>query len=102
MLKIRAGASKKVGCTRWRNMLTGWRIDGMTRVFVRFLRSLFFCLLHNKECRTYLVVNLPIRYLVNHKNGQRGKHGLSCPHRVSITLLQSEIYIWGVLYLFLH
>lgn len=44
MLKIRAGASKKVWCTRWRNMLTGWRIDGLTRVFVRFLRSLFFCL----------------------------------------------------------
>ena len=44
MLKIRAGASKKVGCTRWRNMLTGWRIDGLTRVFVRFLRYLFFCL----------------------------------------------------------
>lgn len=44
MLKIRAGASKKVGCTRWRSKLTGWRIDGVTRVFVRFLRSLFFCL----------------------------------------------------------
>lgn len=44
MLKIRAGASKKVGCTHWRNKLTGWQIDGATRVFVRFLRSLFFCL----------------------------------------------------------
>lgn len=44
MLKIRAGASKKVGCTRWGSKLTGWRIDGLTRVFVRFLRSLFFCL----------------------------------------------------------
>lgn len=44
MLKIRAGASKKVGHTRWRNNLTGWRIDGVTRVFVRFQRSLFFCL----------------------------------------------------------
>lgn len=44
MLKIRAGASKKVGRTRWRNKLTGWRIGGLTRVFVRFLRSLFFCL----------------------------------------------------------
>lgn len=42
MLKIRAGASKKVGRTRWRNMLAGWRIDGVTRVFVRFLRYLFF------------------------------------------------------------
>lgn len=36
MLKIRAGASKKVGCTRWRNMLTGWRIDGVTRVLSGF------------------------------------------------------------------
>ena len=44
MLKIRAGASKKVGSARWRNELTGWRIDGVTRVFVRFQRSLFFCL----------------------------------------------------------
>lgn len=44
MLKIRAGASKKVGCTRWRSKLTGWRFDGLTRVFVRFLRYLFFCL----------------------------------------------------------
>lgn len=42
MLKIRAGASKKVRGTRWRNELTGWRIDGVTRVFVRFLRYLFF------------------------------------------------------------
>lgn len=44
MLKIRADASKKVGCTRWRSKLTGWRIDGVARVFVRFLRSLLFCL----------------------------------------------------------
>lgn len=42
MLKIRAGASKKVGRTRWRNNLTGWRIDGLTRVSVRFQRYLFF------------------------------------------------------------
>lgn len=42
MLKIRAGASKKVRCTRWRNKLTGWRIDWGTRVLVRFLRYLFF------------------------------------------------------------
>ena len=42
MLKIRAGASKKVRGTRWRNKLTGWRIDWGTRVFVRFLRYLFF------------------------------------------------------------
>lgn len=42
MLKIRAGTSKKVGRTRWRNELTGWRIDWGTRVFVRFLRYLFF------------------------------------------------------------
>lgn len=42
MLKIRAGAYKKVGGARWRNKLTGWRIDGVTRVSVRFLRSLFF------------------------------------------------------------
>ncbi len=42
MLKIRAGASKKVRGTRWRNELTGWRIDGVIRVFVRFLRYLFF------------------------------------------------------------
>ena len=44
MLKIRAGASKKVGCTRWRNKLTDWRIDTLTRAFVRFLRSLSFSL----------------------------------------------------------
>ncbi len=37
MLKIRAGASKKVGCTRWRSKLTGWRIDGLTRVFLILL-----------------------------------------------------------------
>ena len=42
MLKIRADASKKVGGARWRNKLTGWRIDGVTRVFVRFQRYLFF------------------------------------------------------------